>query len=165
MKTCKLCGETKVLGEFYRRGDGRTRTECRTCNTRKQREFRASNPEWVRAYAKKRYALNPESAKRRAREYREQNLARVKAQQRTKATGWTAEQFGLAWAAQDGRCAICCAIMLPGGKFAASATADHNHATGRPRGILCSNCNRGLGLFGESVERLRAACAYLGRYA
>lgn len=38
---------------------------------------------------------------------------------------------------------------------------DHNHATGEFRGFLCSTCNTGLGFFGDSPGRLRAALAYL----
>jgi hypothetical protein len=38
---------------------------------------------------------------------------------------------------------------------------DHDHLTGKIRGLLCSDCNRGIGFLGESAERLERAALYL----
>lgn len=53
----------------------------------------------------------------------------------------------------QGRCGIC--------DKERPLVVDHNHDTGKVRGLLCHPCNKALGLFGDSVETLRAAEGYL----
>lgn len=38
---------------------------------------------------------------------------------------------------------------------------DHDHLTGKIRGMLCDACNKGLGLFKDSPELLEKAATYL----
>ena len=38
---------------------------------------------------------------------------------------------------------------------------DHNHETGKIRGLLCLNCNSGIGKLGDSTDILRKAIEYL----
>lgn len=59
---------------------------------------------------------------------------------------------------QKGRCGIC--RKLPTRKALA---IDHNHKTKKVRGLLCGNCNNGLGRFKDSINRLKAAVEYLTR--
>lgn len=61
--------------------------------------------------------------------------------------------------AQDGCCAICRTDTDPYGR--AKFCVDHDHTTGAVRGLLCNNCNRTLGLFGDDPARLERAAAYL----
>jgi hypothetical protein len=56
---------------------------------------------------------------------------------------------------QGGLCALCGA-----GK---PEHVDHDHGTKRVRGILCFNCNRGLGEFGHDFELMEKAADYLER--
>ncbi|MFI5992522.1 endonuclease VII domain-containing protein [Streptomyces sp. NPDC051362] len=61
------------------------------------------------------------------------------------------------WESQGRRCAICRTAL--GERF----NVDHCHASSRIRGLLCSQCNTGLGLFADTPQRLRAAADYLER--
>ena len=60
---------------------------------------------------------------------------------------------------RDG-CAIC-GSHTPGATSTSRLAFDHNHKTGKFRGLLCGDCNRGLGSFQDSPSRLRAAANYL----
>lgn len=62
--------------------------------------------------------------------------------------------------AHNNRCAIC--GKPPKTRILA---VDHDHATGRIRGLLCGYCNGGLGMFRDDPALLRAAIAYLKRGA
>lgn len=61
---------------------------------------------------------------------------------------------------QDDKCAIC-EDPLPAGR---NSHLDHNHQTGKIRGILCAHCNRSLGGFKECPRRLQAAIDYLRKH-
>jgi uncharacterized protein (UPF0264 family) len=54
-------------------------------------------------------------------------------------------------------CAICGGIQSDDRGLA----VDHNHDTGKVRGLLCSSCNRAMGGFKDSSVLLRKAADYL----
>jgi len=59
--------------------------------------------------------------------------------------------------AQGGRCAICATENSGKRAFA----VDHCHDTGAVRGLLCGNCNAGIGNLKDSKELLQRAIEYL----
>jgi hypothetical protein len=69
----------------------------------------------------------------------------------------TPEEFSLMLGEQEGKCAIC--FTFDWGHT--SPSVDHCHVTGKIRGLLCNNCNRGLGLFKDNKELLENAAKYL----
>lgn len=73
-------------------------------------------------------------------------------------------QFWELYNKQKSKCAICsCFLELKKGTTLRpkSIVVDHCHASNLVRGILCSNCNTGLGMFKDNVESLLAAVEYL----
>ncbi len=75
----------------------------------------------------------------------------------------TEEDYDNMLLAQSNKCAIC-STDTPTGKWKVFAV-DHCHITGNIRGLLCNECNRGMGLLGDSEERLRLAADYLKAHA
>lgn len=74
-----------------------------------------------------------------------------------RAYGMSREAYERLEGEQWGRCAIC--GELPSTTH--GLCVDHDHEMGKVRGLLCNNCNAGLGYFGDSADVLRAAAAYL----
>jgi len=69
--------------------------------------------------------------------------------------GVTIEQYQTMLEAQDGRCAICRR------ESEKPLCVDHNHETGKVRGLLCWHCNIALGKLQDDPEVVRAALNYL----
>jgi len=67
--------------------------------------------------------------------------------------GITAEEADEMLAAQGGTCAIC--------EIEPAVHVDHDHVSGRVRGMLCFNCNGGLGNFRDDPLFLYAAAEYV----
>lgn len=61
---------------------------------------------------------------------------------------------------QEGVCSICGAVPDTS-KKRGGLHIDHDHATGKVRGLLCEPCNLGLGNFKDNPESLRTAAEYL----
>lgn len=77
--------------------------------------------------------------------------------------GLTEEQYNLMFEAQNGVCAICKQSEKRKSPYNVdfSLAVDHCHETGKIRGLLCTNCNKGLGNLKESVSNLIAAAEYI----
>lgn len=74
--------------------------------------------------------------------------------------GLTSQQYDAMLAKQRGLCAACGG--LPGKSSRTRKLAvDHDHATGRVRGLLCHRCNTALGLLREDLDRITRLWKYL----
>lgn len=154
MKTCKECGETKPLGEFYRNPPHAKgyRTKCKEC-------LRA----WGREYQRR-----PEVAERRRIAQRKRKRSR---EQIFAHRLWTwhrvrPERYYRLVEAQGGRCAIC-NTDEPGGQGRWHVDHDHECCPGQHscgncvRGLLCSRCNPMIGMARDDAAVLLAAAEYV----
>lgn len=80
----------------------------------------------------------------------------------------TPEQYDEMLHDQGGCCAICGQserARHPRSKKIQKLAVDHRHEDGKVRGLLCQDCNRGIGKFHEDISRLRKAIEYLTRHS
>ena len=84
-----------------------------------------------------------------------------------KKRGTTPEEYDRLWTEQDGQCAnpacdFTAPMVMP--DYRQGLQADHDHRTGRVRRLLCSPCNRAIGLVDDDVHRLRGLIEYLNGF-
>lgn len=76
--------------------------------------------------------------------------------------GLSLHEFFLFMERQDWKCAICKTYGFKmRDNHISGLNCDHDHKTGKVRGLLCHNCNRGLGLFQDNTTFLKSAINYL----
>ncbi len=119
--------------ERYRRNRGKIQDATR--------KWRKSHLEQHVAYTQKWQKLHPDKRREAAWRYQGINI--------------TWEQYLTMLQSQDYRCKIC------GAGIDTSAHVDHNHTTGKIRGLLCDTHNKALGMFGDSLSILESAVSYM----
>ena len=163
-KTCRSCGAIKPLHNFpvaRHHGDGRD-SYCKACKNAQNRAYRSAHREEMNARRSAHYHADPECQRKR-KEYqwsvypklRDKKLAR----KRELAYGLPLDGYNALVARQNGRCAIC-RSQTPG-RDDRHWQVDHDHVTGKVRGLLCVPCNLLLGCCKDSPELLASAIVYL----
>ncbi len=126
---------------------------------------------WARGYRKKRLSsLTQKQLEEwrqknniRNKRYRENNLEKLRQYHRnnhlSKSYNITQEVYIGLVKKQKNRCSICKEIQVKN-----QFHVDHNHKTGKVRGLLCGKCNRGIGMLREDIRILENAIAYLQSY-
>lgn len=133
----------------------------------RMKAWREANKDAIKAYSKIWNKANKESVQAYQQAYHQDYRARDDVQHETWVRAlrnnyrMTPDDFNALWARQSGKCDICEVLMAPKGKAKNSVCVDHNHATGEVRGLLCRECNQGLGHFKDSPEALKSALRYL----
>ena len=109
---------------------------------------------------------DPERRKQYHKEYRESHPKQSPEYKRNAKLknryGITSVEWDDLFESQNWSCAICVLPWKPD-DIRAQWHTDHDHKTGKVRGILCSTCNRGLGQFQDSPALMRLAALYVER--
>ena len=106
-----------------------------------------------------------EYAKAWRKKVREANLEYYQNQDFQRTYSVSLEWYKETLSKQNGVCAICEqpeTTVIRGKQICLSV--DHCHKTGKTRGLLCTKCNRGLGLFRDKISILNKATSYLNIY-
>jgi hypothetical protein len=136
-KVCTQCKKEKPLEEYARRSSKEPwlKSACKECHRERARGYWKKNP-------------LPKEIQR------ERNLK--------KSFGIGVEEYNKLLETQGGCCAICKVNACVSGR---NFAVDHDHNTGKIRGLLCKFCNTALGQFQDSKENLHNAMQYLERNA
>jgi hypothetical protein len=161
---CRRCDEFKPASEFDKRSNYppghplELSAHCKECRRR-----------WVRAYKARPdiRAKDNEKAKERYREhgYKQRERQKQNYDPDRNRNDILKRKYGIALSVykdmlerQNGKCGIC---LQPQPDNGFSLAVDHCHGSGRIRGLLCANCNRGLGSFEDNRDFLFSAVRYL----
>ena len=165
---CAKCGETSN-GKT-----GGSRERCGACAIKNNggggNSWRHANKARVAELQKAWRAANPERRRELQAQWKKKNPGSTKAINRQSILknvyGLTVATYDAMLAEQSGCCAICDSPN-PGLTKAGAPRAwsvDHDHATGAVRGLLCRDCNSGLGSFKDNAASLLAAERYLQQH-
>lgn len=141
-KTCKVCHEAKALDAFHLHPstrDGR-QPDCKQCH----------NDLSLARY----HGLSPEAKSRR--------IAMIKARK----YGMTLAEMQTYVADHDENCDVCGKPDTTHRRatWTRQLTFDHDHISGRLRGMLCSPCNLAIGQAGDDADLLRKLADYIERF-
>jgi hypothetical protein len=179
---CTKCNIEHSITEFRKDQHNPTgyHVHCRTCFNLSQKEYRAKNRTVVNTYANNYYKENAErikamrKLKRQGKDTSELHSKKTFDEtsyynrggwKKRRETSWKQRGIvGMTYALyeqmlinQNNTCAICDVKHTDIKKL----HVDHCHKTGEVRGLLCNNCNNGMGKLGDSIERLELVINYL----
>lgn len=149
---CRDCNQEKQAEEFNR--DSSTKTGrsryCRKCwvdRRVRQHEADKADPERMKRRLKKNLAWGRKNMRKRNNRF---------------LYGLEEEEYQAILDRQGGVCAICRnpERTVKNGKVC-NLSVDHDHKTGKVRGLLCNSCNNLLGRAKDDPNTLRAAATYL----
>lgn len=161
MKTCSKCLCPQEDAQFYKQISNRDglKSKCKTCASLSDKaRYKNMSPdqraaEKLRGFSRRaRDKIIPEAITKRSLASRKHLLK--------SSYGLTLETWSQMLAEQGGVCAICKSSPPPKRNF----VVDHNHITGKLRGLLCVKCNCALGLLKESPIIAASLIQYINKH-
>lgn len=155
-KKCNRCLKERVLTDFHKckeYSDG-LQPVCKICRIEQAKERYAKKKHDIIAYTYKYRSEHREEWIKYSAEYRKRNKEIARIKKILKTYNLTVEEYERIFSNQNHKCAIC-------GKKDFAPKIDHDHATGKVRGILCFTCNCALGAFNDNISLLKSAIFYL----
>lgn len=142
-KRCRVCSKAKPLDQFHLKSTatGKRISKCTSC---------------VAAYNKRHYRQNAPKYRRLAHEWKSRNPDKVREYNITR-YGVSRDEVHRMKIAQHGLCKICGDPVRSGKRL----VIDHDHTTGKVRGLLCHQCNIAIGHLSDSPDIALAAARYL----
>ena len=171
MKKCIECNlEFLEINENFRlREDtGKFDNKCRNCIREYQRIWREKNKDKeterntnyyitnrdvVLEQSKDYYKNNKEKIIDYKKKYYNENRDKIRNTELKRKYNISLEEYNIILKNQNGCCAIC--------NMNKSLVVDHNHNTGKFRGLLCNNCITALGLLFDNIDYLKSSIKYL----
>lgn len=169
-KQCSRCKTEKPLSAFPKSGDpasnrkGGVRSRCKACRQETRRKTVPMHRRCLRCKQSKPIASFSTPGLTRPTlcgECRAQGTFLDR--RRASKYGLSIPEYKRLVEAQGGVCAICRRPETATTKAGTPKplSVDHDHDTGEVRGLLCSTCNVGIGMFKDDPSLLRLAAAYL----
>lgn len=176
MKLCRRCFKERDDGDYYLVGK-RISNICRGCHIKTSRRWQKLNIERVEVNRKAWEKANKNRRKIYLRQYRIKNKKRRKeilakwlktdAGRAFKLNKHYKKKYGIKYSeyermfgSQNGVCAICRNKEKNGKRLC----VDHDHETGKIRGLLCNICNIALGFMEKTMGNIDAFFTYLAKH-
>ncbi len=159
LRQCTSCKEAKPIKDFYK---GKVRCKaCLNAQVMAYQRTEAGKETRKRAFKKWREGnleLAREMSRDSNRKGRARDPRRYKSYELKSRYGISLEEYEDILAKQNGRCAIC-GVQEPRGM--GMFHVDHCHDTSKVRGLLCNECNMGIGKLKDSADLTARATQYL----
>jgi hypothetical protein len=177
MKICSKCKIEKELNEFHKQGKY-FHSECKRCLYESNKKSKLKNKKSAAEYAKKYRSENEKEIKIYEKNYKLKNKDKITIQSKEnyqeniekrrwsrikRIYGITEKEYNEMLNNQNNVCSICLQSerrKAHNGNVC-NLSIDHNHKTGKIRGLLCHDCNVAIGHFDDNSETLERAIKYL----